>query len=82
MIEALRSDYIVDKVGGRFKLAALVQRRWLDLMQGARPMIDVGRRDMTLMEVIVEEILEDKLTIDYAASNLAQPASVHGHVEA
>ena len=28
MIEALRNDGIIDKVGGRFKLTALIQRRW------------------------------------------------------
>ena len=33
MIKGLRSDDIVDKVGGRFKLTALIQKRWLELMQ-------------------------------------------------
>ncbi|MFO0974667.1 MAG: DNA-directed RNA polymerase subunit omega [Phycisphaerae bacterium] len=71
MIDALRSDRIVEKVGGRFKLAALIQRRWLELMQGARPMVDPG--DRTAMEVIIDEILQDKLSIDYEGSNLAKP---------
>ena len=71
MIEGLRSDHIVDKVGGRFKLTALIQKRWLELMQGARPMIEPG--DRTPMEVVVEEILQGKLTVDYEASNLAAP---------
>ncbi len=71
MIKGLRSDDIVDKVGGRFKLTALIQKRWLELMQGARPMVEPG--DLTPMEVVVEEILQGKLTVDYEASNLAAP---------
>ena len=35
MIEALKSDEIVRKVGGRFKLTALIQKRMLELMDGA-----------------------------------------------
>ena len=37
MIETLKSDDIINKVGGRFKLTALIQRRWVELMQGADP---------------------------------------------
>ena len=33
MIEALKSDEIVNKVGGRFKLTALIQKRMLELME-------------------------------------------------
>jgi len=43
MIPALKSDDIVNKVGGRFKLTALIQKRMLELMDGARPLVE--RRD-------------------------------------
>ena len=59
MIEAFRSDEIIEKVGGRFKLAALIQRRWVQLMQGARPMVDT--KGLTDLEVVVKEILEGKV---------------------
>lgn len=62
MIEALRHDDIVDKFGGRFKLAALIQRRWLQLMQGARPM--VNPKGLTEMEVVVKEIVEGKIEME------------------
>ena len=39
MIEALKSDEIVEKVGGKFKLTALIQRRLGQLMEGARPLV-------------------------------------------
>lgn len=72
MIEALKSDEIVHKVGGRFKLTALIQKRWLQLMDGARPLVE--RRDgMTDLELVIEEILQDKLAIDYEGSGLANP---------
>ena len=46
MIEALKSDEIVNKVGGRFKLTALIQKRRMELMDGARPLVEV-KHDMT-----------------------------------
>ena len=74
MIEALKSDEIVNKVGGRFKLTALIQKRMLELMDGARPLVE--RENMTDLEVVIQEILQDKIAIDYEASGLDQPSEV------
>jgi len=64
MIEALKSDEIAEKFGGRFKLCALIQRRLVELMNGARPLVErEGRSDL---ELVVEEILQDKITIGEA----------------
>jgi len=63
MLEELKSEEIVKKVGGRFKLAALVQRRMTELLQGSRPLIE-NAENMTMMEIVVQEILQDKITID------------------
>jgi DNA-directed RNA polymerase subunit omega len=67
MIEALRHDDVIDKVGGRFKLAVLIQRRWLELMQGARPMIDP--KGLTELEVVIQEILEGKVDFDLSGDD-------------
>jgi DNA-directed RNA polymerase subunit omega len=72
MIEALKSDDIVAKMGGRFKLTALIQKRWLELMDNARPLVERG--NMTDLEVVIQEIIQDKITIDYEASGLRKPA--------
>ena len=72
MIEALKSDEIVHKVGGRFKLTALLQKRMLELMDGARPLVE-RKENMTDLEVAIQEVLEDKIAIDYEASGLAEP---------
>jgi DNA-directed RNA polymerase subunit omega len=62
MIEALKSDEIVHRMGGRFKLAALVQHRWVELINGARPLVERnGRSDL---EVIVDEVMQGKISID------------------
>ena len=73
MIEALKSDEIVNKVGGRFKLTALIQKRMLELMDGARPLVDRG--NMTDLEVVIQEVLQDKIAIDYEASGLNPPGT-------
>ena len=74
MIDALKSDEIVHKVGGRFKLTALIQKRMIELMDGARPLVERGH--MTDLEVVIQEILQDKIAIDYDASGLARPETV------
>ena len=65
MIEALLSDEIVDKFGGRFKLTALIQKRLQELIEGARPLVDRhGRSDL---EIVIAEIMEEKITLEFPA---------------
>lgn len=64
MIEALKDDKIINMLGGRFKLTALMQKRWLELMQGARPTI-AGADELTELEVITREILEEKIAAEF-----------------
>lgn len=59
MIEALKNEDMIKKVGGRFKLASLIQKRLKELMFGARPLVDPGK--MTPIEIVMREILEGKL---------------------
>jgi len=74
MIEALKDDNIVAKVGGRFKLTALIQKRMMELMDGARPLVERG--NMTDLEVAVQEVLQDKIAIDYEQSHFATPEPI------
>ncbi len=68
MIEALKSEEIVNKFGGRFKLCSLIQQRLAQLMDGARPFVERdGRSDL---EVVIEEIMQDKIGIDWDDSVL------------
>jgi DNA-directed RNA polymerase subunit omega len=71
MIEALKSDEIVNKMGGRFKLCTLVQRRLEQLIDGARPLVERnGRSDL---EIVIDEIMQDKITLDWDPGTLAHP---------
>jgi len=72
MIEALKSDEIVKKMGGRFKLTALIQRRLRELIiDGARPLVE--RNGRTDLEVVIDEILSDKITADFSSLHPSQP---------
>ena len=63
MIEDLKSEKIINKAGGKFKLTALVQRRMSELLQGGRPLIkDIENK--TMLEIVIQEILQDKIAID------------------
>jgi DNA-directed RNA polymerase subunit omega len=59
MIERLKDEDIINRIGGRFKLTALIQKRWRELMFGARPMVEPGNK--TPLEVVIQEIAEGKI---------------------
>jgi len=65
VIEALKSNEIVDKVGGRFKLAVLVQKRLVDVTFGAPLLVERGTK--TLVEAVIQEVLEGKITLELPA---------------
>lgn len=62
MIDALKEEEIVNKVGGRFKLSTLIQKRLAAINSGARALVDFDSDDM--MEIVVQEILQDKIYLD------------------
>jgi DNA-directed RNA polymerase subunit omega len=66
MIEGLKNDTLVRKIGGPYRLAALMQRRLKELIDGARPLVDTEGKN--LVEIVVQEIVEDKIAIDYSKS--------------
>ena len=42
MHEDLKEEEIVNKVGGRFKLSTLIQKRLVALNGGSRPLVDLN----------------------------------------
>ena len=62
MIEEFKEEEIVNKVGGRFKLSALIQKRLVALNRGARPLVELPTKNQ--MEVVVQEIMQDKIFLD------------------
>ena len=62
MYNHLKEEEIVNKVGGRFKLSTLIQKRLVQINQGARPLIETREQDK--MEIVLLEILHDKIYLD------------------
>ncbi|MFA5293563.1 MAG: DNA-directed RNA polymerase subunit omega [Phycisphaerae bacterium] len=66
MIDELKNKAIFEKIGGAFKVSALIQKRMVELMEGSRPLIE-NTEGKTMMEIVVEEIMQDKITPDYTS---------------
>lgn len=49
------------RAGGKYQLSALVQRRAVELMRGAPPLVDVDSHD--LAEIALHEVLADKIEL-------------------
>ncbi len=62
MLEELKEEYIVNKVGGRFKLSMLIQKRLVQLNRGSRPLVQTDSTNK--MQIVIQEILEDKIYLD------------------
>lgn len=62
MLEELKEEEIVNKVGGRFKLSALIQKRLVALNRGARPLVELATKNQ--MEIVVTEIMQNKIYLD------------------
>jgi DNA-directed RNA polymerase subunit omega len=65
MLDELKEEGIVNKVGGRFKLSTLIQKRMVMLQQGGRALVDVRGLDPTnKMAIVVQEILQNRIYLD------------------
>lgn len=62
MHEEFKEETIVNKVGGRFKLSALIQKRLVALNKGARPLVEMRSSDK--MAIVIQEIMQDKIFLD------------------
>ena len=66
MIDDLREEEIVNKVGGRFKHSTLIQKRMVALNAGGRPLVNIESKDH--MTIVIEEIKQDKIYLDTSAN--------------
>jgi DNA-directed RNA polymerase subunit omega len=62
MIDELKEEEIVNKVGGRFKLSTLIQKRLVALNGGSRPLVNLNTDDR--LQIVIQEILQDKIFLD------------------
>ena len=75
MYNELREEAIVEKVGGRFKLSTLIQKRMTALHRGGRPLVDLKTDDK--MAIIIAEIMQDKIFLD-TNNEIKTAEDVHG----
>lgn len=62
MLDDLKEEEIVNKVGGRFKLSTLIQKRLVALNKGAKPLVHARTDDR--MQIVIMEIQQDKIFLD------------------
>jgi DNA-directed RNA polymerase subunit omega len=62
MLDDLKEEEIVLKVGGRFKLSTLIQKRLVALNTGAKALVDVRGGDR--LQIVIAEIQQDKIFLD------------------
>ncbi len=65
MLEELKEEGIVNKVGGRFKLSTLIQKRLVQLNRGSRPLVTMKSENK--MEIVIQEILQDKIYLNMSS---------------
>ncbi len=63
MLDELKEEGIVNKVGGRFKLSTLIQKRMVMLNSGYKPLVEAPRGG-DRMAIVIQEILQDKIYLD------------------
>lgn len=71
MLEELKEEEIVKKVGGRFKLSTLIQKRMVALNRGSKPLVELQTKNP--MEIVVQEILHDKIYLDMSGEVKERP---------
>jgi DNA-directed RNA polymerase subunit omega len=76
MIEELREEAIVKKIGGRFKLSTLIQKRLVQINGGARPLVDAKTDNK--MQIVINEIMQDKIFLDTEMNVQVTPAEQAG----
>lgn len=63
MIEELKEEKLIEKVGGRFRLSALIQKRLVFLNKGAHSFVSTADKKDKL-QIVIQEILEDKIYLN------------------
>ena len=68
MIEELKDEELIRKIGGRFRLSALIQKRLVALNEGTPSAIDYGRTASSAtrdrLNTTIQEILQDKIYLN------------------
>jgi len=61
MLDIDIEEALIERIGGKFKLTSLLQKRMVELNRGARPMVKPDGLD--LRRLVCEEILQGKIAL-------------------
>lgn len=77
MAKKYGEEEIISKVGGRFKLASLLEKRYKELLFGAKPLVETDSTDP--LDILIAEVMEGKVELipEAAAVAAAQAALVY-----
>jgi DNA-directed RNA polymerase subunit omega len=68
MIRKQELDVLSKKMGGRFKMTVLIQKRIQELARGAAPLVP-AEKGRSLIDTAVEEIVQGKVAFDLPAED-------------
>ena len=63
MLDIDREEELVQKVGGKFALTTLLQKRMVELNRGSAPLVEVDGNRRDLRRIVCKEILEGKIEL-------------------
>jgi DNA-directed RNA polymerase subunit omega len=63
MVDVDIEEALIAKVGGKFALTILLQRRMIELNRGAPPLVKVDGNDKNLRQIVCQEILQGKIIL-------------------
>jgi DNA-directed RNA polymerase subunit omega len=61
MLDIDIEEALIKKIGGKFKLTSLIQKRMVELNRGARPLVKV--EGGTHRQIVYQEIIQDKIVL-------------------
>jgi len=63
LIDIEREEALINKVGGKFALTSLLQKRMVELNRGAPPLVRIDPSERNLRRIASQEILEGKIIL-------------------
>lgn len=63
MLDIELEEELVRKVGGKFALTSLLQKRLVELNRGDRPLVEVDGEEVDSRRIACQEILEGKIQL-------------------
>ena len=71
MLDELKENRLAKKVGGKFKLTTLIQKRLVRLNRGSPPLVDCPGKPT--MGTVIEEVHTDKIYLDNTENVVVAP---------